>query len=92
MSTLSQWLGDAGQRVGDDVLGRVTDELGLPTLPPLSIVPPNTNPNNYVTARPDPIQPPAAEVEPVKNFFQKYWKVGAGVLGVVVLVLAVKRR
>lgn len=92
MSTLSQWFGDASQKIGDDVLGRVTDELGLPTLPPLSISPPNTNPNNYVQARPEPIQPPAPEVTKAKSFLQKYWKVGLGAIGAFMVIGLVMKR
>ncbi len=88
--TLDQWFGTASQNVGDDVLGRVTDELGLPSLPPLSIVPPNTNPNNYVKPYSPPAQPQAPETKPAMNQ-KKYLVYGGIAVGVLLIAYLIKK-
>lgn len=82
--SLSDFLKNNADVLGNDILGRVSEAIGGPELPPLKFETPNQNNNNYVTSRPAPSAPAAAEVTAKK---ETNWMLYGGLaLGVVILV------
>jgi len=80
---LSDFLKNNADTLGNDILGKVSEALGGPELPPLKFETPNQNPNNYVQARPAPAQT-QPEVTPKKS---TNWMLYGGLaLGVVLVV------
>lgn len=89
--SLGQWFQDAGENVANDVLDRVSQEFGLPKLPPLVLVDKNQNPNAYVNAAPIAVGPAEQFTASVKA--NKNWLMYGGIAaGVVALVLLLKRK
>lgn len=88
-----QWAAEVGQNVGNDVLGRVSEEFGGPQLPPLQFVDQHTNNNAYVQPRPAPDAPAESFVDQAINNKKTLILYGSAAVAVfVVLALLLRRK
>lgn len=87
MGGLSDFFKKNADSLGNDLLGKISEAVGLPSLPPLSFSDPYQNNNAYVDSRPAPaaIQPETAP--PASRDWLMYGAIGIGVLAVVGLLM-----